>query len=58
MNNNGTRRMIDAVGARCALVGLAVLAFASSAWMIIAFAVLHGLGWGTRGPLMVALRAE
>jgi MFS family permease len=26
--------------------------------MVLAFTVLHGLAWGTRGPLMVALRAD
>jgi MFS family permease len=26
--------------------------------MVVGFALLHGLGWGTRGPLMVALRAD
>ena len=26
--------------------------------MVLLFAVLHGLGWGIRGPLMVALRAD
>ena len=26
--------------------------------MVVAFALLHGLGWGVRGPLMVALRAD
>ncbi len=38
--------------------GLLLLAFADSFAMVFAFAVLHGLGWGTRGPLMVALRAD
>ena len=40
------------------MVGLLVLAFASSVWMVVAFAVLHGLAWGTRGPLMMAIRAD
>ncbi len=26
--------------------------------MVITFTILHGLGWGTRGPLMAALRAD
>ena len=38
--------------------GFMLLAFASSAPLVLAFAVLHGLGWGVRGPLMVALRAD
>ncbi|MDA0256530.1 MAG: MFS transporter, partial [Chloroflexi bacterium] len=40
------------------MVGLLLLAFASSVWMVVAFAVLHGLAWGTRGPLMMAIRAD
>ena len=38
--------------------GFLFLAFASNLTMVVAFAVLHGLGWGIRGPLMVALRAD
>ena len=38
--------------------GLALVAFASSIWMVMAFTLLHGVGWGMRGPLMVALRAD
>jgi MFS family permease len=26
--------------------------------MVLAFAVLHGLSWGMRGPLMSAMRAD
>ena len=40
------------------VVGLLLLAFATSLWMVVAFAVLHGLAWGTRGPLMMAIRAD
>ena len=39
-------------------VGLLLLAFAQNLSMVLAFAVIHGLGWGIRGPLMVALRAD
>ena len=38
--------------------GFLFLAFASNVGMVVAFAVLHGVGWGVRGPLMVALRAD
>ena len=38
--------------------GFLLLAFASNPGMVAAFAVLHGFGWGVRGPLMVALRAD
>lgn len=37
---------------------LLLLAFATGWFMVIAFAVLHGLSWGARGPMMVALRAD
>ena len=39
-------------------IGFMCLAFASNYGMVLAFAVLHGLGWGVRGPLIVALRAD
>lgn len=40
------------------MVGLLLLAFADTLWMVVAFSVLHGLAWGTRGPLMMAIRAD
>jgi MFS family permease len=39
-------------------VGLLLLAFATRFWMAVAFAVLHGVAWGVRGPLMAAIRAD
>jgi MFS family permease len=39
-------------------IALLVLAFAGSVWMVIVFAVVHGLSWGVRGPLMTAIRAD
>lgn len=38
--------------------GLLLVTFATAWWMVVAFAVLHGLAWGSRAPLMVALRAD
>ena len=38
--------------------GLVLLAYAENLWMVLAFTALHGLAWGIRGPLMVALRAD
>lgn len=38
--------------------GLLTLAFATAFWMLVVFAVLHGVAWGARGPLMQALRAD
>lgn len=37
---------------------LILLAAATSFGMVVAFAVLHGLAWGMRGPLMSAIRAD
>jgi MFS family permease len=39
-------------------VGLLMIAYASNYWMVLGFTLLHGLAWGIRGPLMVALRAD
>jgi len=39
-------------------IGLILLAFAVNTLMVVAFTVLHGLAWGTRGPLMQAIRAD
>lgn len=38
--------------------GLFLVAFATTPLMVLGFTVLHGLAWGIRGPLMVALRAD
>ncbi|MBI2960557.1 MAG: MFS transporter, partial [Betaproteobacteria bacterium] len=40
------------------VAGLLFLTYAVSFAMVIAFAVLHGLAWGVRGPLMGAIRAD
>lgn len=37
---------------------LLMLAYAVALWMVIIFALLQGLAWGTRGPLMAAIRAD
>ena len=38
--------------------GLLLVSHAVNVHMVAAFAALHGLAWGIRGPLMVALRAD
>ena len=38
--------------------GLLLVAYAVNFPMVFGFAVLHGLAWGTRGPLMQAIRAD
>ncbi len=39
-------------------LGLLLVTYASNWLMVLGFTVLHGIAWGTRGPLMVALRAD
>jgi MFS family permease len=52
-------KRIIATGAMLAhSIALLVLAFASALWMVIFFAVVHGIAWGMRGPLMQAMRAD
>jgi MFS family permease len=40
------------------MTGLLLVAFAVNVPMVIGFALLHGLAWGLRGPLMTAIRAD
>jgi MFS family permease len=49
------------IAAACMLghaVALIMLALATAFWMVLVFAVLHGVSWGMRGPLMAAMRAD
>ena len=39
-------------------VALVMLAFTGSTLIIVVAALLHGLAWGIRGPLMMAIRAD
>ncbi|HEX5368313.1 MAG TPA: MFS transporter [Dehalococcoidia bacterium] len=52
------KRLISAICMLMHMVGLLLVTYAVNLPMIIAFAVLHGLAWGTRGPLMQAIRAD
>ncbi len=52
------KRLICAVCMFAHAAGLLLVTFASHWWMVLAFAVLHGLAWGSRAPLMVAMRAD
>lgn len=38
--------------------GLVCLTFATDMAMLVAFAALHGIAWGLRGPFMQAIRAD
>ncbi len=49
------------VAAACMLMhagGLLMLTFAANSAQLVAFALLHGVAWGLRGPFMQALRAD
>jgi MFS family permease len=39
-------------------VGLLLLTYATGPAMLISFAVVHGVAWGMRGPMMQAMRAD
>lgn len=39
-------------------LALVILAHATNVSMVFAFAILHGLAWGWRGPQMMAIRAD
>ena len=52
------KRYISAACMLAHAVGLLLLTYAASLWMVIAFAVLHGTAWGLRGPFMQAIRAD
>lgn len=57
----GDRYEKRAIAAGCMLghaSALLLLAFATAFWMVLGFAVIHGLAWGMRGPLMSAIRAD
>jgi len=40
------------------MAGLLLLTYATGPAMIVAYAILHGVAWGLRGPFMQALRAD
>jgi MFS family permease len=49
------------VAAACMLghgFGLLMLTYATGPLMLLAFAILHGVAWGLRGPFMQAIRAD
>ena len=52
------KRLICAVCMLMHMAGLLLLTYATSLAMVLAFAVLHGVAWGLRGPFMQAIRAD
>ena len=52
------KRLLAAMGMVGHSLAMLVLAFTTSNWWVPVFAVLHGVAWGVRGPLMSAIRAD
>jgi len=52
------KRLMAAACMLAHMTGLLLLTYAVALPMVIAFAVLHGIAWGLRGPFMQALRAD
>lgn len=52
------KRLIATIAMFGHSAGLLALAWGGSLFWVIAFTLLHGLGWGMRGPLMQAIRAD
>jgi len=52
------KRLICAACMLMHMSGLLALAYATGPAMVVAFALLHGTGWGLRGPFMQAIRAD
>lgn len=53
-----SKRAIAIVAMWAHAAALLALAFAPSLGFVVAFAIVHGLAWGMRGPTMQALRAD
>jgi sugar phosphate permease len=52
------KRLICAACMLMHCAGLLLLTFALAPWMVVGFALLHGMAWGLRGPFMQAMRAD
>jgi len=52
------KRLIAAACMVMHMLGILLLAFATSIIMVAGFAILHGFAWGMRGPMMQAIRAD
>lgn len=52
------KRFIAAACMLMHMTALLLLTYAQNLAMVLAFAVLHGGGWGLRGPFMQAIRAD
>ena len=52
------KRLLAAACMFLHMAGLLLLTYAVSFVMVVGFAVVHGVAWGLRGPLMGAIRAD
>ena len=52
------KRLISAGCMLGHMTGLLLLTYASHVAMVVAYAIVHGVAWGLRGPMMQALRAD
>ena len=52
------KRLLSAMCMFAHMAGLLCLTYAVNTAMVVAFAVMHGWGWGLRGPFMQAMRAD
>jgi sugar phosphate permease len=53
-----SKRLLTASAMLLHGVALLALAYATGPAMVVFFAVVHGVAWGTRGPLMQAMRVD
>lgn len=58
MGDRWNKRYVAAGCMLSHMLGLLALTYAVHPWMLGAFAILHGVAWGLRGPFMQALRAD
>ncbi len=52
------KRALGAGAMITAGIAILILVASNALWMIFVFALLHGLAWGVRGPVLLALRAD
>ena len=52
------KRALGAGAMITAGIAILILVVSDALWMIFVFALLHGLAWGVRGPVLLALRAD
>jgi sugar phosphate permease len=58
VGDRADKRLIAASCMLGHMAGLLALTYAVALPMVVAFALLHGVAWGLRGPFMQALRAD